>query len=139
MPDRRRVRVRAKGTVIADSSRSLRILETASPPTFYLPATDVNTTLLTSSATTTFCEWKGKARYFNLQLENLRISDVAWAYPNPFGEFEAIANYIAFYPARLECWLDDERVQSQSGGFYGGWVTSDIVGPFKGSHGTAGW
>ena len=82
------------------------------------------------------CEWKGTARYFRLAEG---YESVAWAYPTPFEAFESIANYLSFYPAKVECYINNERVKPQAGGFYGGWVTSEIVGPFKGEPGTGGW
>jgi uncharacterized protein (DUF427 family) len=139
VPDARRIRVLAGNVTLADTRRSLRVLETASPPTYYLPPEDVRTDLLLPTRKTTFCEWKGRARYFSVQLNSRLIDAAAWAYPEPFAAFEPIRGFIAFYPSAVECWVEDERVRPQPGAYYGGWVTSEIVGPFKGESGTGGW
>jgi len=139
VPDHRRVIVRTQGKVLADTSSALRVLETASPPTFYLPPGDVDASGLVLTGQTSFCEWKGTAQYFALEGMGRTGEPVAWTYLHPYSEFEAIAGYFSFYPGRLECYLDDERVLPQAGGFYGGWVTKEIVGPFKGSTGASGW
>ena len=115
------------------------MLETASAPVFYLPADDVQTDLLRQAPGGSSCEWKGSAVYFDLNAPWGEVRGVGWGYPNPHPEFAAITGYIAFYPARLECYVDGERVRSQPGGFYGGWVTSDVAGPTKGAPGTEGW
>lgn len=139
VPDYRHVVVQHLDVVVASSHESLRVLETASPPTFYLPPDDVDTDLLRRESTRSFCEWKGEATYWSLALPDAVIRKVAWSYEAPYARFEAIAGYLAFYPGRLECLVDGERVKPQPGGFYGGWVTSEIVGPFKGAPGTGDW
>lgn len=89
---------------------------------------------------THFCEFKGSASYWTLTVGDRRLENAAWSYPTPSSGFEAIKNYIAFYPGKMDaCYIDDEQVQAQEGNFYGGWITSDIVGPFKGGAGTWGW
>lgn len=138
-PARRRVRVLADGITIAESSHAVRVLETASPPTFYLPPDDVKTDLLFPTHASSFCEWKGHARYYEVRLEHRLIENAAWTYIDPFSEFAAIAGFFAFYPSTLDCWVGDERAVPQPGAYYGGWVTSDIVGPFKGEAGTGNW
>ena len=139
-PDSRHVVVRYRDIVIADSTAAVRVLETASPPTFYLPEADMATTLLLPSHTrTTYCEWKGTATYFDLIAADGRIPRIAWRYPEPRAPFSALSNYFGFYPGKVECYVDGERVRPQPGGFYGGWMTSDIVGPVKGEPGTGGW
>lgn len=135
----RPVLVRLGPTIIAQSSRAWRVLETASPPTCYLPPEDVQGALLSPSAGTSRCEWKGVAVYSDLILPGKRIERAAWHYPEPFPGFEEIQGYYGFYPALLECFLDGERVRPQPGRFYGGWVTSDLAGPFKGEPGSEGW
>lgn len=85
------------------------------------------------------CEWKGTAEYFDVVAGGGRVERGAWCYPEPHEAFESIRDWVAFYPAQLECLVDDEPVEAQEGGFYGGWITSDLVGPFKGAPGTAGW
>ena len=133
----RRVRIEADGLKIASTNDSFRILETASPPTFYLPATSVDKSLLVAVEGSSFCEWKGSAQYFALSSDP--DTPVAWYYPDPRPAFGKIRDYVSFYPGRVACFVDDERVQPQAGGFYGGWITSDVVGPFKGDPGTQGW
>ena len=135
-PDARRVLIEADGRPLAESSRTVRVLETAAPPTFYLPPEDVQGDRLVANGSRSVCEWKGMAIGFDL-VGGAR--EVAWSYPETFPEFAAIAGWLAFYPARVACFVDGERVQPQPGRFYGGWITSDVVGPFKGEPGTAHW
>jgi uncharacterized protein (DUF427 family) len=137
--DERRVRVTFDGRQIAASSRALRVLETASPPTFYLPEDDIDMSLLALAPGASWCEWKGDARYWRLRLEGAPSSPVAWDYPAPNAAFAAIARHVAFYPGAVVCTVAGERVRPQPGGFYGGWMTDEIVGPVKGEPGTAGW
>ncbi len=137
--DPRRVQVSSGGVVIADSQNSIRVLETASPPVFYIPMSDVRREFLGPSPTSTLCEWKGRAAYWSVKVNGRTIDDAAWGYPEPFEGFESMSNYVSFYPAKLECLVDGERVEPQPGGFYGGWVTSEIVGPIKGEPGTGSW
>ncbi len=137
--DPRRVRVQWGDLVVAASARAVRVLETASPPTFYVPADDVRSERLIPAPGRSECEWKGTASYASLAHAGELLENVAWSYPAPLPGFEEIAGYFSFYPARVECWVGEERVQPQPGGFYGGWVTSEIVGPFKGEAGTEGW
>jgi uncharacterized protein (DUF427 family) len=136
--DDRLVEVRAGPTLVASSRQALRVLETASPPTFYLPRDHVAMHLLRRAAGHSHCEWKGRASYFDLVGEH-PVAAAAWSYERPFGEFAAIAGHLSFYPARLACYVDGERVRAQAGGFYGGWITDEIVGPFKGEAGTGAW
>ena len=137
--DRRDVVVRAGPIVIARSNRSARVLETASPPSFYLPAEDVQVSLLQLSADRSSCEWKGEATYWTLVVSDRRAERVAWSYPDAFHGFEDIRGYFSFYPARVECYVNSVRVQAQPGRFYGGWITPEIVGPFKGVLGSEAW
>ena len=136
VPDGREVVVGEPGNEIARTSRAIRVLETASPPTFYLPPEDVDLGKLHTVAGGSWCEWKGRAHYFAVQGS---AEPVAWAYAEPSPEFLAIAGYISFYPGRIRCLVDDQRVRPQAGGFYGGWVTDQIVGPCKGEPGTGHW
>jgi uncharacterized protein (DUF427 family) len=139
-PTGRRVRVLVDGVVVADTTRALRVLETASPPTFYIPPDDVRLDLLEPEARHTTCEWKGEASYWAVRVGGRVVASVGWSYPRPRPAFEAIRDHLAFYAGRVdEAWVDDERVEPQPGDFYGGWVTSEIVGPFKGEPGTLGW
>lgn len=137
--DYRHVIVRANGQIIADSQSTYRVLETASPPTFYIPPHDVEKILLIPRVKSSLCEWKGTAQYWCLKIDGFFLEDVAWSYPSPFPGFELIAGYVAFYPNRVACFVNEELVQPQPGGLYGGWVTQEIVGPFKGERGTESW
>jgi uncharacterized protein (DUF427 family) len=117
------------------------VLETSHPPTIYIPPADIRTELLLqSSARQTFCEFKGIADYLDLMLDERRIPEAAWTYRQPAVGYEALRDHVSFYPGRVDgAWLDEERVHAQPGDFYGGWITSDLVGPFKGGAGTMGW
>jgi uncharacterized protein (DUF427 family) len=134
--DERGVRVGYRGLVLAETRRAVRVLETASPPTFYIRPDDVDRTLLAPSGTSSICEWKGLARGYDLAGQ---VADAAWEYAQPFPEFRAIAGWFAFYPAKVECFVDDQRVRPQPGGHYGGWITDEVVGPFKGAPGSQSW
>lgn len=136
----RRVRVVLGGVVIADTHRALRVLETSHPPNYYIPLADVRPNVLVPTRTSTFCEFKGEAGYFTVMAGDRREIDAAWYYPDPSPGYEALFGHVAFYPGRMQaCYVDDELVRPQPGGFYGGWVTSDVVGPFKGERGTEWW
>lgn len=124
--------------VVASSSKTYRVLETASPPSFYIPLKDVNWDLLTPVPGSSVCEWKGEAKYWTLEF-NPKIGVVGWSYPDPTPDFERIRGYISFYPAVLACYVSGERVRAQPGQFYGGWITREIIGPFKGDPGTEHW
>lgn len=137
--DERSVRVEHAGTLLGESARCLRVLETASPPTFYLPPEDAREDLLVRADGESHCEWKGIATYWSLSLAGISLSNVAWSYRDPYAGFERIRDHLAFYPARVACWVDGERVRPQPGGFYGGWVTSELSGPFKGEPGSEDW
>ena len=137
-PDARRVEVRVGDTSIAQTSNAVRILETASPPTFYLPRADVRVELIPADGTSR-CEWKGAAQYWNVALGGQVVERAAWSYPDPFEEFADLAGYVSFYPARFACTVGGAAVQPQPGRFYGGWVTPELVGPFKGEPGSEGW
>ena len=134
------VRVALAGETIADTRRAVRVLETSQPPAFYIPPKDVRTELLEPTTTRTFCEWKGPAAYYTVRAGEREARDGAWSYPNPTPDFEPIAGYIAFYAQKMDaCYVDGEQVASNPGMFYGGWITSKVVGPFKGDTGTAHW
>lgn len=139
-PTDRRIRVVASGIVVVDTRSALRLLETSHPPTYYLPPDDVRMDLLQPSQRRTFCEFKGPARYFNLRLDDRLIENCAWSYADPVPQYAVLKNHFAFFAGLVdECWVDDELARPQPGGFYGGWITSDLDGPFKGGPGTAGW
>jgi uncharacterized protein (DUF427 family) len=137
---RRHIQVVFDGQVIADTSHARRVLETSHPPVYYIPAEDVRVDFLQPSTRRSWCEWKGEARYYTVRTPNETAFDAAWTYLEPRPAFESIRRHLAFYPSRMEaCYVDGERVRSQPGDFYGGWITSDVVGPFKGGPGTATW
>jgi uncharacterized protein (DUF427 family) len=139
-PTARRIRIVFNGVTLADSVRAQRVLETSHPPVYYIPPADIQMQYLTPSPQSSFCEWKGRAVYYSLAVGDRQVDQVAWAYPEPSPGFAPIAGALAFYAAPMDaCYVDDERVTPQPGGFYGGWVTADVVGPFKGGPGTWGW
>jgi len=138
----RRIRVLLGGAVLADTVRALRVLETSHPPVYYVPVVDIVAVALErSSGRGSYCEWKGAAIYYDvIGPDGRRVERGAWGYPEPTTGFEQLMNTVAFYPGRMdECTVDGERVIAQPGDFYGGWVTSDVIGPFKGGPGTLGW
>jgi uncharacterized protein (DUF427 family) len=135
-PCTRRVRVQLAGVLLADTEFALRVLETSHPPAIYVPPQHVQG-LVPSAARSSWCEFKGTARYLDAATGERAI---AWTYPSPSPGYETLRGYISFYPGRVDAaWLDDERVEAQVGGFYGGWITAEVVGPFKGAPGTLGW
>jgi uncharacterized protein (DUF427 family) len=136
----KRIEVVFNNVVIAETVRARRVLETSHPPVYYIPPDDILMGRLTRSARSTFCEWKGHAGYYTITVGDKQAPDGAWFYPDPAPAFAAIKDYVAFYPGLMDaCFVDGERVQAQPGDFYGGWLTGDIVGPFKGGRGTHGW
>ena len=139
-PSTRRIRVVIGGVTVADTTRPIRVLETSHPPTYYVPPEDVRREYLRPSRRRTYCEFKGQASYYDLVVGEREVRDAAWYYPDPNERFAAIRDHVAFYPGRVDaCFVDEEQVVAQAGDFYGGWLTSDIEGPFKGGPGTAGW
>jgi len=139
-PSTRRVRIIVDGVTIADTRQALRVLETSHPPGWYLPPGDVRLDLLERASGTSICEFKGLATYRTLRLDGRVIRDVCWVYERPASGYEAIRDHLAFYPGCVDaCFVDDERVLPQEGGFYGGWITRDVIGPFKGGARTIGW
>jgi uncharacterized protein (DUF427 family) len=136
----RQVVIRLGSTVIAETRRAWRVLETSHPPTWYVPREDITPGVLRrSSAAPTVCEWKGLATYWDVVLADAVMPAALWSYESPTSSFAELAGAVTGYPARLECLVDGERVRPQEGGFYGGWITDDVVGPFKGAPGTWGW
>lgn len=135
-----RIKVFVDGVVIAESVQTKRVLETSHPPVYYIPRADIRLDLLKPATGQSWCEWKGNARYYDLVVGDRKIFRAAWAYPSPSRAFEPIRDHIAFYPHLMDaCFVGAEQVQAQAGGFYGGWITSNIVGPFKGEPETRGW
>jgi len=136
----RHVVIRLGDTVIAETRRAWRVLETSHPPTWYVPRDDLRSDLLRpSSAAPTICEWKGEATYWDVVLPDGIVLAALWSYETPTKGFAELAGAVTGYPARLECLVDGERARPQTGRFYGGWITRDVVGPFKGGPGTWAW
>ncbi len=139
-PVPQRVRVIMDGQVLAETTRAQRVLETAGPPVYYLPREDIRMDRLERGAHVTVCEWKGPATYYAYSGTGRRLDNVAWSYERPNPGYEAIAGHLAFYGGLVdEAWVGDERATPQPGRFYGGWITSWVVGPFKGEPGSFGW
>lgn len=141
-PSPRRIRIVHAGLLLADTREAMRVLETSHPPVYYLPPNAfVPAVLQPSRRRQSFCEFKGLADYWNIAVPGQPIvDDAGWSYASPSSGFAPLAGHIAVYASRVdECWVDDERVQPQPGDFYGGWITSDLRGPFKGAPGTLGW
>jgi uncharacterized protein (DUF427 family) len=136
----RPVRIVLAGSDIAYAEGAWRILETSHPPAIYLPREAFSPGVLTRTPKTTVCEWKGVASYWDLRKGDISVEAGAWSYEAPTAAFESMAGCVSVYPGRVDaCYLGDERVMAQAGDFYGGWITSEIVGPFKGAGGTWGW
>ena len=135
-PDTRTIEVSGRTGLIAQADRSVKVCETSHPPTFYLPPEAIVEGALHVVAGSSHCEWKGRAEYVAVTGTE---SPVGWRYPSPYPEFEAYAGWVSFYPDRVSCTVDGETVAPQPGGFYGGWITSDVVGPFKGEPGSGAW
>lgn len=147
-PSPQRIQVKFKGLWIADSQNTIRVLETTHPPVYYIPPQDIQQQYLQQVARSSFCEWKGMATYYTVTVNPAedpagvggKAEQAAWSYPTPTPAFTAIQGYVAFYPSKMDaCYVDGEQVEAQPGDFYGGWITQNIVGPFKGSPGTWGW
>ncbi len=136
----RHVTVTFNGVKIADTRRAKRVLETSHPPSYYIPPGDIRMEYLHPSDRTTVCEFKGRASYYTIEIGKKRAKNAAWYYPAPNRQYEAITGYVCFYPGRMDrCTVDGETVSAQEGSFYGGWITSELVGPFKGAPGTFSW
>jgi uncharacterized protein (DUF427 family) len=132
--------VAAFGVVIARTTSALRVLETSHPPTFYVPRSDVEMPRLERAAGRgSRCEWKGEATYFDIVVGAERLPRVAWSYEHPFDDALVLAGHLAFYASMVDATVGGERALPQPGGFYGGWITSELVGPFKGERGSEGW
>ena len=135
-----RIRVVANSVTIADTMTARRVLETSHPPVYYIPPQDMRADCLALSDRRSFCEWKGEAHYYSVVVAGRKIEEAGWFYPDPTARFAGIKGHVAFYASKMDaCYVDDELVQAQAGDFYGGWITSNIVGPFKGAPGTLGW
>ncbi len=134
------IRIIHLGIVLADSNRVYRILETSHPPSYYIPKADINSEYFVLNKRRSFCEWKGEANYIDLIIKGKEIKDVGWMYSDPNKKYSELKNTISFYAGKFDdCLVNNEKVQAQEGDFYGGWITSNIKGPFKGAPGTWGW
>lgn len=139
-PTSRHIRVALADVTIADTRQAIRVLETSHPPVYYIPPSYVRREFLSRSAHETYCEFKGTAHYWDIRVGSREALRAAWSYPSPQKEYKIITDYFAFYVSLMdECYVDDEKVEPQPGSFYGGWITSDIIGPFKGGQGTERW
>lgn len=135
-----RVTIEHRGQIIADTRASVRTLETSHPPSYYIPPADIAPGVLRRAAGGSFCEWKGQAIYWDVVLGDLVLPKAGWSYPDPSRAFAALRDHVAFYAAPFDrCTVDGQAVVPQAGGFYGGWITPDLAGPFKGGPGTMGW
>lgn len=139
-PTDRHIQVIFNGETIVDSRRAWRVLETSHPPVYYIPPEDIKQEYLKAVEGGSWCEWKGQATYFDVVVGDRVAHRAGWAYPRPTPAFASLAGHIAFYANAMDrCLVDGEQVVPQPGRFYGGWITVDIVGPFKGEPGTSGW
>ena len=139
-PVAERLRVVFNGSTVAETTAGFRVLETSHPPVFYIPPGNVLAGALQRAAGRSFCEFKGEAAYWTLNVDGAASDRAAWSYPDPTPAFRPIRDYLAFYASKVDaCWVGDERVAAQDGDFYGGWITGKVVGPFKGAPGTLGW
>lgn len=135
-----KVKIVFGGVTLAYTKRAKRVLETSHPPVYYVPPEDIRMEHLKPSDATSYCEWKGQATYYDAITEGRAVNRAAWFYPDPTRSFQDLEGYVAFYPSKMDaCWVGEEKVEAQEGDFYGGWVTGNIVGPFKGAPGTWGW
>ncbi|MFK7736640.1 MAG: DUF427 domain-containing protein [Pirellulaceae bacterium] len=134
------IRIVCHGVEIARTNQCWRMLETSHPPVYYIPISEIQNAELTECAHQSWCEWKGQASYIDVLIGQERVQQAGWFYANPNPKYKELHRKIAFYPSKIgDCYVNDELVQSQAGDFYGGWITADIVGPFKGELGTRGW
>jgi uncharacterized protein (DUF427 family) len=128
------------GTTIAETYEAKRVLETSHAPVYYIPQKDIRMEYLAEEVKSSYCEWKGWAKYYTVAVGDKKAERAAWSYPDPASDYAAIKDYLAFYAGRMDgCYVDGELVEPQPGGYYGGWITSNIVGPFKGGPDTSGW
>ena len=139
-PTSKHVRIVFNDAIIVDTNHAQRMLETSHPPTYYLPMADVKQEYLRKSGASTFCEFKGQAEYYDVVVGDRVAERAAWYYPDPSPRYPTLQGHIAFYAGPMDaCYVGDEQVRPQQGGFYGGWITSDLAGPFKGQPGSWGW
>jgi uncharacterized protein (DUF427 family) len=136
----RRIVVEVDGIVVADTTRAVRVCETSHPPVYYVPRDDISIGVLERARGGSWCEWKGAATYWDVVVGDRRVPQAGWSYDDPNAGFEHLTGAVAFYPGKVDrALVDGEPVRPQAGGFYGGWITDEVVGPFKGEPGTLGW
>jgi uncharacterized protein (DUF427 family) len=136
----RRVVVELGGQVIADTTRAVRVCETSHPPVYYVPREDIAPGVLEPGRGSSYCEWKGSATYWDAVVDGRRVAQAGWSYEHPTPGYEHLRGAVAFYPGKVDrALVDGEPARSQAGGFYGGWITAEVAGPFKGEPGTLGW
>lgn len=136
----KRIKIVFNNELIVDTQRAKRILETSHPPNYYIPMSDIKAECLQPSAQSTYCEWKGQASYFTVRVGDRQAENAAWYYPEIASAYKVLEEHVSFYPGPMDaCYVDEEKVQPQPGKFYAGWITSDIVGPFKGGPDSWGW
>ena len=129
-----------RGVIVAETRAAVRTLETSHPPSYYIPPADIAPGLLRAAEGSSFCEWKGMARYWDVVVGEVVLPKVGWSYPMPSPAFGVLRDHVAFYAGPFDrCSVDGETVVPQAGGFYGGWITSGLAGPFKGVPGSYGW
>lgn len=139
-PVDKRLQVIFAGQRLADTRRAWRVLETSHPPVYYLPPEDISMDRLRETSGGSWCEWKGQATYYDVVAGERVARQVAWTYHRPAPAFIRIKDHVAFYAWAMDaCLVNGERARPQPGQFYGGWITDDIVGPFKGEAGSQGW
>ena len=139
-PVNKPIKIVFNGVTIAETTSSFRVLETSHPPVYYLPPEAIAQEYVKKAPGQSFCEWKGIAQYYSVVVADKTLEKVAWYYPEPTEAFTEIKDYVAFYAQPMDgCYVDGEKVTPQPGGFYGGWITKDVVGPFKGEPGSFGW
>ena len=140
VPCAQRLRIVHRDVVVADTQQGVRTLETSHPPTYYFPPQDIAGGVLKASSRRSVCEWKGEAVYFDVVLSDKTVREAAWSYPDPNPVFRSLRDFVAFYAWPFDnCFIGDERATPQPGNFYGGWISSGVAGPFKGSPGTKFW
>ncbi|MBO1046801.1 MAG: DUF427 domain-containing protein [Dolichospermum sp. DEX182a] len=128
------------GIVLAETTKGKRVLETSHPPGYYIPGEDIKIEYLIATSRKSYCEWKGICEYYDISVGDKYIHNAAWKYIQPTPNFQSIQEYYSFYASLMDaCYVNDELVKAQTGDFYGGWITTDIVGPFKGEPGTMWW
>lgn len=129
-----------RGMIVADTRASVRTLETSHPPSYYIPPTDIAAGILRRATGSSLCEWKGAATYWDIVVGDVVLRRVGWSYPRPNPAFASLRDHVAFYAGPFDrCSVDGETAVPQPGGFYGGWITSNLAGPFKGVSGSHGW